>query len=70
MEKVEALRSALENVKTNDNRMSFETPEGTGDSFNLDSAGLAFEGMDSWFTDDNFFDMEPIWHFPRLIPDA
>jgi len=70
MKKVESLRSALQNVKNNDIRTSFEVPEGTDDSFNPDSAGLAFEGMESWFTDNNFFDMEPIWHFPRLIPDA
>lgn len=69
LKRVETLRTALENARNNDAR-GLEDAEGATDPFDLDASGLVFEGMDSWFTDENFFGMEPIWHFPRVIPDA
>jgi len=70
LKRAEALRAALENARHNENRSNLDVPTDSREPFTPDSSNLVFEGLDSWFTDDNFFGMEPIWHFPRLLPDV
>lgn len=67
LKRAEALKVALENAaRNNENRANLEVSTDSREPFTPDSSALVFEGMDSWFSDDNFFGMEPIWYFPKF----
>jgi hypothetical protein len=70
LKRAEALKVALENARNNESRANLDTPANSREPYTPDSSALVFEGLDSWFSDDQFFGMEPIWHFPKLLPDA
>lgn len=68
LKRAETLKMALENARNNDNRTNLNAPADAREPYTPDNSALVFEGLESWFNDENFFGMEPIWHFPNVMP--